>query len=129
MNLVVSTVLIMALSISVVSLVLSYGLPLIDEQKTNLEFQHGKNIINSIAIDISDLLGRPVGSSFQKEIEFSNGKLEFLNHTIKFSLGQKTYNRTFPKTRFSNLTLLVGRNNLTFIKIFKDFVEIKSNIS
>ncbi|OQX86582.1 MAG: hypothetical protein B6D55_05755, partial [Candidatus Omnitrophica bacterium 4484_70.2] len=83
----------------------------------------------SIAIDISDLLGRPVGSSFQKEIEFSNGKLEFLNHTIKFSLGQKTYNRTFPKTRFSNLTLLVGRNNLTFIKIFKDFVEIKSNIS
>ncbi len=124
MNPVVSAVLIMAFSVSIVALALNLGLPLIDEQKNDLEFQHGKNLVNSISTDISNLLDKPVNSSFQKKIEFSNGELELSNHTIEFTLGQRTYNRTFPYTQFSNLTLLSGKNNLTFTKTSIYFIEI-----
>ena len=125
MNPVVSAVLIIAISISLVTLVLNYGLPLINQQKTELDFQHGKNLVNLLTLAISDLIEKPINSSLQKNISFSDGYLTFSNNTLYFSLGGKTYLRSFQNIKFTNLTIYSGEATLNLTKKSKNFIEIK----
>lgn len=125
MNPVVSAVLIIAISISLVTLVLNYGLPLINQQKTELDFQHGKNLVNLLTLAISDLIEKPINSSLQKNISFSDGYLTFSNNTLYFSLGGKTHQRSFQNIKFTNLTIYSGEATLNLTKKSKNFIEIK----
>jgi hypothetical protein len=125
MNPVVSAVLIIAFSISILTLVLNFGLPILDEKKAEIEFQRGKNIVNSLSVEISNLLSKPVNSSIEKEIEFYAGILEFSNSTISFSTTFDTYNRTFQNIQFTNLTIFSGKTKLKLIKKSRNFIEVE----
>jgi len=125
MNPVISAVLIIIFSISIITLVLNFGLPLINQQKLDIDFQNGKNIVNKLIIDISTLLSKPINSSIEKEIELSNGLIKFSNNTISYILSLETYNRTLDNIIFSNISIYKGKTKLKLTKISRNFIEVK----
>jgi len=124
MNVIISAVLIIAFSISIVGTILLFGLPLIEEKKAELEFEHGKNVVNFLSITISDLISEPINSSRKIQIEFKTGILKFSNNSIYFSTEYKTYNKTFEKIKFNKIEIGPGKTNLEFKKISKNEVKI-----
>jgi len=125
MNPVISAVLIMTISITILTLVLNFGLPILEEKKAEIEFQRGKNIVNSLAVEISNLMNKPVNSSIKKEIEFRSGILKFSNNAISFSTPYGIYNKTFENIQFTNITIFSGKIKLKLTKKSKNFVEVE----
>jgi len=125
MNPVVSAVLIIIFSITILSLVVNLGLPILDEKKSEIEFQRGRNIVNLLSVEISNLMSRPINSSIEREIEFSSGILEFSDNKISFSTTFDTYERTFENIQFSNLTVLSGKTKLRLTKKSRNFVDVE----
>jgi len=125
MNPVVSAVLIIIFSITILSLVVNFGLPILDEKKSEIEFQRGRNIVNLLSVEISNLMSKPINSSIEREIEFSSGILEFSDNKISFSTTFDTYERTFENIQFSNLTVLSGKTKLRLTKKSRNFVDVE----
>ncbi len=125
MHPVVSAVLIMAFSITIVSLVLQFGYPLIEKQNQGLEFEHGKNLVNFFSISVSDLLDEPINSSREQEIEFSNGLLKFSDNTISFSVYFKNYNKTFENVEFNKIEIPAGKTKIKLIKVSKNEIKVE----
>jgi hypothetical protein len=125
MDSVVSAALVFAFMITISAVIINFGLPLIDQYKQELNFQNGKNIVNSLSIDISDLLDKPINSSMVREIHFSEGVLKFQNNIISYSSSLDEYNRTFQNIQFTNTTLFTGTYNLKLTKESRNFIEIK----
>ena len=125
MNPVVSAVLIIIFSITILSLVINLGLPILDEKKSEIEFQRGRNIVNLLSVEISNLMSKPINSSIEREIEFSSGILEFSDNKISFSTNFDTYERTFENIQFSNLTVLSGKTKLRLTKKSRNFVDVE----
>ena len=125
MNPVVSAVLIIIFSITILSLVVNLGLPILDEKKSEIEFQRGRNIVNLLSVEISNLMSKPINSSIEREIEFSSGILEFSDNKISFSTTFDTYERTFENIQFSNLTVLSGKTKLRLTKKSRNFVDVE----
>ena len=125
MNPVVSAVLIIIFSITILGLVVNLGLPILDEKKSEIEFQRGRNIVNLLSGEISNLMSKPINSSIEREIEFSSGILEFSDNKISFSTTFDTYERTFENIQFSNLTVLSGKTKLRLTKKSRNFVDVE----
>ena len=125
MNPVVSAVLIIIFSITILGLVVNLGLPILDEKKSEIEFQRGRNIVNLLSVEISNLMSKPINSSIEREIEFSSGILEFSDNKISFSTTFDTYERTFEDIQFSNLTVLSGKTKLRLTKKSRNFVDVE----
>jgi len=125
MNPVVSAVLIIIFSITILGLVINLGLPILDEKKSEIEFQRGRNIVNLLSGEISNLMSKPINSSIEREIEFSSGILEFSDNKISFSTTFDTYERTFENIQFSNLTVLSGKTKLRLTKKSRNFVDVE----
>lgn len=125
MHPVVSAVLIMAFSITIVSLVLDFGFPLIEEKKQELEFEHGKNLVSFFSISVSDLLDEPINCSKEQEIDFSNGLLEFSDNTISFSLYTHHYNKTFENVGFNKIEIPAGKTKIKLTKTSKNEIKVK----
>ncbi|MCK4429259.1 MAG: hypothetical protein KAU95_02695 [Candidatus Aenigmarchaeota archaeon] len=125
MHPVISAVLIMAFSITIVSLVFQSGFPMIEEQKQEWEFEQGKKIVNLISVSVSDLLDEPIGSFKELEMGYSKGSLKFSNNTISFSAHLRDYNRTFKKVIFNNLEIPPGKIKLKLTKISKNEMKVE----
>lgn len=125
MNPVVSAVLIVTFSITILTLVVNLGLPILDEKKSEIEFQRGRNIVNLLSIEITNLMSKPINSSVEREIEFSSGILEFSDNKISFSTTFDTYERTFENIQFPNLTVFSGKTKLKFTKKSRNFVDVE----
>ncbi len=124
MNVVVSAVLIIAFSILVVGLVLQFAVPLIQEHKQELEFQHGKDIVNFLSITTSNLISEPINSSRKIEIEFKRGILKFSNNVISISTVTQNYNKTFDKIQFNEIEVQPGKTKVELIKTGKNEVKV-----
>ena len=123
MHPVISAVLIMAFSITIVSLVFQSGFPMIEEQKQEWEFEQGKKMVNLISASVSNLLDEPIGSSKELELGFSKGSLKISNNTISFSAHFKNCNKTFQKVSFNNLEISSGEIKLKLTKISKNEIR------
>jgi len=125
MNVVVSAVLVLVLSLSVVGMVMQYGIPLIQEQKQEMDFEQGKNIINYISFSVSDLMAEPINSSRILELTLRKGKIEFLDNKISFYLGYQEYNKEFSKIKFTEMDIPVGDIRIRITKKLKDEIGVE----
>ncbi len=125
MNVVVSAVLVLVLSLSVVGMVMQYGIPIIQEQKQEMDFEQGKNIVNYISFSVSDLISEPINSSRIIELNLRKGKIEFLDNKISFYLGYQEYNKEFSKIKFSEIDIPVGEIKVRLTKKLKDEIRVE----
>ncbi|MCK4730442.1 MAG: hypothetical protein KAT28_03935 [Candidatus Aenigmarchaeota archaeon] len=125
MDVVVSAVLVLVLSLSVVGMVIQYGAPLIQEQKQEMDFEQGKNLVNYLSLTVSDLISEPINSSRVIELSLRKGKIEFLDNKISFYLGYQEYNKEFSKVIFSEIDILIGETKVRLTKKLKDEIEVE----
>jgi hypothetical protein len=117
MHPVVSAVLIMAFSIAIIGMVVSFGVPLLESKKQSLDFASGETAINHIAEVVSDLADDPVSSSKYADVEFASGRLEFEGSAVSFFMSSSEYSKTFDGSEFNKLDVYPGKSRLKMTKI------------
>ena len=117
MHPVVSAVLIMAFSIAIVGMVVSFGMPLLESRKQSLDFEAGKNAVNALSAYIIDLSDDPVSSSKYAEVDFGAGIIEFSEDSISYNQEHKNYNRTFDSLSFNKIRVYPGRSRVKITKM------------
>jgi len=117
MHPVISAVLIMAFSIAIVGMVISFGTPLLQSKKEALEIESGKTIVNRLIEVINDLSDDPISSSKQADIEFSAGDITFESGTITFSSSAGKYSKSFDGLSFNDIVINPGKYKLVMTKL------------
>jgi hypothetical protein len=117
MHPVISAVLIMAFSIAIVGMVVSFGMPLIESKKQALDLENGRTLVNQISAAVDDLADDPITSSKYAEIDFGSGYLEFSGHDVSFHVGSLDYTRSFDGADFNKLIVNPGRSSVKMTKI------------
>jgi hypothetical protein len=126
MHPVISAVLIMAFSIAIVGMVVSFGTPLLESKKQALEYESGRTAVNSISETLNDLADDPVSSFKYAEADFGSGYVEFNGSEISYYGGGANYTRSFAGSDFNKLDINPGRNRIRMTKISSR--EIRVNL-
>ncbi|MBN2095419.1 MAG: hypothetical protein JW727_05200 [Candidatus Aenigmarchaeota archaeon] len=113
----VSATLIMAFSISIVGLVLSFGLPLIEDKTNGLDIEGGKSAVNHLSEVMLDLSDDPIGTSREVDLAFSKGHIVLSGSELCFILGEERYCRTFSGLNFGELDIPSGQRRVNLEKV------------
>ena len=133
MDVVVSAVLVFMVSLSIVGLVIHYGVPLMHEQMQEMDFEQGKNMVNYISLSVSDLISEPINSSRIIELRLRKGNIKLLDNKISFYMatdggsnsGYQEYNKEFSNIRFTEIDIPTGETKIRLTKKLKDEMEVE----
>jgi len=133
MDVVVSAVLVFMVSLSIVGLVIHYGVPLMHEQIQEMDFEQGKNMVNYISLSVSDLISEPINSSRIIELRLRKGNIKLLDNKISFYMatdggvgsGYQEYNKEFSNIRFTEIDIPTGETKIRVTKKLKDEMEVE----
>lgn len=117
MHPVISAVLIMAFSIAIVGLVVSFGEPILENKKQSLDIENGRTQVNRISDVVNDLADDPVSSSKYAGVNFRSGYIEFNGDEVSFYLSSSNYTRNFDGMEFNKLDINPGNNKIRLTKI------------
>ncbi|MGC9310889.1 MAG: hypothetical protein ACP5E4_04180 [Candidatus Aenigmatarchaeota archaeon] len=109
MHPVISAVLIMAFSVAVVSLVVSFGMPVLEDRAREMDMSLGRQAVDNIALLVSDLEDDPIGSQKSLIVEFKKGTVSFSGSNILYELEGETYGRELSGAQFNGLVINPGR--------------------
>lgn len=116
MHSVISAALLMVVSITMVAMVVSFGAPILERDKADMNFEEGKNSVNYLSGSVIDLSDDPIYSSKYADIEFGSGFIEFEGNTLSYTQEPIYYNRTFDGLEFNDLRVYPGRNHIKLTK-------------
>jgi hypothetical protein len=112
---VVSAVLVMAFSIAIVGMVVSFGLPLVEEKTQQMKFESGCGETDKLAYLALDVSDDPIGSSKAVRVDLGRGQARFSENLLIYRLDGFEYTLNFGETKFNTIEI-TGKKQVQITK-------------